>query len=658
LNAKFPRRLSAQEIAPERRAGASQAAVVSSSQVTARIVVVSPDPAFTQPLVAGPLAEVATIEVHRTLDALGAGEPPAMCVVHAGGALARSPGELGSRLPDAPVIAVLPGADLATAVEVMQSSDRIAGVMTADPPDLRQLAALATRIVRDDVLGLEPVLAPGTEVHARTVADHTDKSRCLSEVAEFAERRGVPRTRCVSIEQCVDEMVMNALYDAPVDGRGQPLFAGIPTRARIALRTEHSALVRYACDGQQLAISVRDAFGRLDRPTVLRHLHKCLHAGQPIDRKVGGAGLGLYLMVNAASAVAFHVVPGVATEVLCVFDVEAPRLRLAQLGFVAQRDARGQPATGRARRLPAGPRRRARLLALAGVAGAAALGIAAWSLGPGRGDAPAPAATLELDSQPAGATAAVDGKAIGLTPLTLTTLAPGASVSIVFQRTGYRAATAHVQVPAAGQRTRVVQPLEIADGFVRVRFVSRPPGAEIRRTGQPAAIDRTYTPAELLVEADQVQRFTLVMPGHMPFVIPPFTPGRGADVLEKSGDLVAGATLHITATLDGKVTIAGAPHCAELALPADCTLAPGSYDLTYLGSDHAAFTRRVEMGDQAATEKLEIGIVEAAPGKQLGPSGAHRLVLEAGTHAVMVSDQAGVHRAIVQVQPGATVIAP
>lgn len=626
--------------------------------MTARIVVVSPDPAFTQPLVTGPLAAVAAIEVHRTLDALDLGEPPAMCVIHAGGALARSPGGLGSRLPDAPVIAVLPGADLATAIEVMQSADRVAGVMTADPPDLRQLAVLATRIVSDDVLGgLEPVLAPGTEVHARLVADHPDKSRCLSEIAEFAERCGIPRARRVSIEQCVDEMVMNALYDAPVDARGRPLFAGIPTRTRIALRTEHSALVRYACDGQQLAISVRDAFGRLDRPTVLRHLHKCLHAGQPIDRKVGGAGLGLYLMVNAASAVAFHVVPGVATEVLCVFDVEAPRLRLAQLGFVAQRDARGQPATGGARRLPAGSRwRRVRVLALAGAAVAAALGIAAWSLGPGQRDAPV--ATLELDSQPPGATAVVDGKAMGPTPLTLTTLAPGASVAIAFQRTGYRPATAHVQVPAAGQRTRLVQPLEVADDFVRVRFVSRPPGAEIRRTGQPAAIDRSYTPAELLVEADQVQRFTLVMPGHVPLVIPPFTPGRGTQVLEKSGDLVAGATLHIAATLDGKVTIAGAPHCAELALPADCTLAPGSYELTYLGPDHAVFTRHVTMGDQAATEKLEIGVVEAAPGKQLGPSGAHRIVLEAGTHAVMVSDPAGAHRAIVQVQPGATVIAP
>lgn len=621
--------------------------------MTARIVVVSPDPAFTQPLVAGPLAQIAAIEVHRTLDALDLGVPPAMCVIHAGPA--RSPGELGPRLPDAPVIAVLPGADLATAVEVMQSSDRVAGVMTADPPDLRQLAALATRIVADDVLGLEPVLAPGTEIHARQVADHPDKSLCLSEIAEFAERRGVPRARRVSIEQCVDEMVMNALYDAPVDARGQPLFAGIPTRTRIALRTEHSALVRYACDGQQLAISVRDAFGRLDRSIVLRHLLKCLHAGQPIDRKIGGAGLGLYLMVNAASAVAFHVVPGVATEVLCVFEVEAPRLRLAQLGFVAQRDARGQPATPGARRLPARPRRRAQLLALAGVAVTVVLGIAAWSLGPGHREPPS--ATLELDSQPPGATATVDGKPVGLTPLTLS-LAPEARVSIVFQRTGYRAATAHVQVPAAGQRTRVVQPLEVADGFVRVRFASRPAGAELRRTGQPAAIDRTYTPAELLVEADQVQRFTLVMPGHVPFEIPAFTPGRGVQVLEKSGDLVAGATLHITATLDGKVTIAGAPHCTELALPADCTLAPGSYELAYQGPDHAGFTRRITMGDQAATEKLELGIVEAPPGKQLGPSGAHRLVLEAGTHAVTVSDPAGTHRATVQVQPGATVIAP
>jgi hypothetical protein len=203
---------------------------------------------------------------------------------------------------------------------------------------------------------------------------------------------------------------------------------------------------------------------------------------------------------------------------------------------------------------------------------------------------------------------------------------------------------------------RFLQPLEASDQFVRVRFVSNPPGAEVVEQGRPQAVDRTYTPADVFVEASRVQRFALIMPGHVPLVIAPFTPGRGAPALEKGGDLVEGATLRIEATLDGKVTVSGAPHCTEVALPIDCTLAPGPYAIAYLGPD-GRITRTVTMAARDAIEKLELGVIEAGPGKLLQPGGARKVVVEAGTHTVTVSDDTGTHKATVSVRPGATVIA-
>jgi hypothetical protein len=118
-----------------------------------------------------------------------------------------------------------------------------------------------------------------------------------------------------------------------------------------------------------------------------------------------------------------------------------------------------------------------------------------------------------------------------------------------------------------------------------VRFVSRPPGAEVLESGRASTTDRTYTPAELFVEAGKEQRFTLVMPRHVPLVIEPFTPERGAEGLEKGGDLVPGATLRIEAKLAGTVSVARAPHCRELTPPAECVLAPGSHVVEYIGPD-------------------------------------------------------------------------
>ena len=137
-----------------------------------------------------------------------------------------------------------------------------------------------------------------------------------------------------------------------------------------------------------------------------------------------------------------------------------------------------------------------------------------------------------------------------------------------------------------------------------MRFVSSPPGAEVTRIGQPATIDRTYTPAEVFVEAGQVQRFLLTMPGHVPLVIEPFTPARGAGTLEKGGELAPGATLRIEAPPGGRVTVSGAPHCKEAALPIDCTLAPGKYVLEYRDTGDARVTRTVTMGTQDAIERF------------------------------------------------------
>ncbi len=654
-----------------------------------RIIAVSPDAAFGQTLVAG-LAAAGAVELHRTLDALGdalgTGEPWALSVIHLEGELARPASELWPQLAGAgPVIAVIPRSDLALVVDLMQSSPRVAGVMVADGVAPDRLSAMATRILTDDLRdlrGLESMMAPGTQIHARVVGDYQDKSRCLSRIAELIEQAQVPRTYRAPIEQCIDELVMNALYDAPVDAHGAPLFAGVSTRSRITMRTDQSVIVRYACDGRQFAVSVRDAFGTLERATVLRYLHKCLHAEQPIDRKAGGAGLGLYLMVNAATAVSFQVVPGVATEAVCRFDLAAQPRALAQLDFV-QPGAAGRPAT-RARRRPARPRLRGPILAVIAVA-VVLLGLfGGRTLRRRPNTAPVapvvpvvPVAIVELDSQPTGAAVEIDGTPMGSTPVTLRSLGPGTWVSIGFRRTGYRAATVRLEVPGLGSQKRLVQPLERSDELVRVHFVSNPPGAEIRQSDQPTTIDRTYTPADVFVEANRIQRFTLTMPRHVPLVIAPFTPAppppdqrdRG---LEKGGDLVEGATLRIEATLDGKITVTGAPHCTELAPPFDCTLAPGRYTVTYLGPDRARITRTVVMADRDAIEKFELGVIEAGPGKLLQPGGARKVVVEAGPHTVAVSDdtagsatagsatagssaQTATHSVTVIVTPGATV---
>ena len=322
-----------------------------------RIIALSPDKAFGRQVAIALKAAGGAVDAHTTLAELGTGDlQAALLVLHLDGALAGAAPEVVRRLTsETRMIANLPRSNLAAVVDIMQASERVAGMMVAEDFDTRQLSAMATRVVAGDIFGLEKLIPWGTQIHSYLVGDYQEKSRCIAQVSEFAEMMGVRRKYREAIEQCLDEMLMNALYDAPVDDQGHHLFSEISTTARISLRVEQKVVVQYACDGTQVAIAVRDAFGTLERATVLRYLHKCLHNEQQIDRKAGGAGLGLYLMTSSSTSVYFNVLPGVATEAVCTFDLETPKLQLERFGFFTERiDAAGRLAAGPSRRLPAG----------------------------------------------------------------------------------------------------------------------------------------------------------------------------------------------------------------------------------------------------------------------------------------------------------------
>ncbi len=706
-----------------------------------RIIAVSPDKGFGKQLATALKAAGGAVDLHLAIEELGKADiQAALVVLHLDGDLASAAAELLPRLTgDARVICILPRSNLAAVVDTMQSSDRVAGLLTTENFDSRELSALATRVLAGDIFGLEKMIHWGTLVHSQLVGDYQEKSVAISQISEFAELMGVRRKYRESIEQCVDEMLMNALYDAPVDENGAPLFSEIPTKTRISLRVEQKVVVQYACDGKRFAVSVRDAFGTLERATVLRYLHKCLHSEQQIDRKVGGAGLGLYMMVNAASAVLFNVLPGVATEVVCVFDLEMPKMQLEQIGYFHEKiDAGGRLATGPSKRLPGAvqhpvERRQdpaggvspmlVRALVAAIIVMCGLIGFVAWGrlfggrkttevtfttvprgaqieleghnigsttsgslvvrdLEVGRayavvarldGYAPkhevvqprggastieiqlsAIATTVEVDSTPTGATVEVAGKTLGQTPLSVTTFAPSTTVTLSFVKTGYQPTTAKLAVPGPGQQVRIVQPLAVNDELARVKLTSEPSGAAIAQNGQLLA--GVVTPAEVLVEGGKPVRFVISLAHKVPAVIENFTPPRGADGIEKHVVLAEGATLHVEASIDGKISITGAPHCQLMTLPADCVLAKGAYTIELPA---AKLARKVIL-DRDRTETLEVGFVDAGPGKQLVAAPGvmvHRLTLEAGPHQLTIADEAGTHPTTVRVKPGATVIA-
>lgn len=456
-----------------------------------RVVGVSPDKKVRRIISTGLMSAGAVVEQHESLGDMKPGPiNESILVLHiedsVGTALL---GSICDRLkPAARLIAVVPKSDIETTVAAMQASEQISCVLVAEGLSSTRVAKAASKLLYGDIFGLEKMVPWGTRVFSTLVGSYQDKSMCISDMNDFAGAMGVRRKYREAIEQCADEMLMNALYDAPVDANGKPLFADVPIKERIKVQVEQKAIVQYACTDETFMFSVRDPYGTLARATVLKYLDKCLHAEEQIDRKTGGAGLGLYLMASQTTELVFNVLPNVATECICTFDLRAPKVQLTNLSMFFERiDARGRLTPGRPTLLPGGvgfpverrtPASASNRAVLWGLSAAIALLMALIAL------VAYPRFTsnvgaVQVVTNPPGAHISLDGRERGTTangPLLIDDLDLGSSYQISATLDGWSEAKSFVK-PVKGETAEIVLDLQ-ASGSVVVA-TSDPDGAEV-----------------------------------------------------------------------------------------------------------------------------------------------------------------------------------
>ena len=227
--------------------------------------------------------------------------------------------QLVSKLRDrAQVTIVTPKASLSELTHHLRD-DRVNHVVVGDELD-HGVFVTAQKLLTGDIFGIEKYLPAGTPVSYARLRDFEGRGKAIDTVLAFAEEAKLRRQVRTAIGAVCEELLMNALYDAPVDAEGNSVFANIDPRERTTMRTPRPVSIRYAATEDKFAVAVRDRFGRLEKNTILAYLEKCLHSPNQIDRKTYGAGLGLYLVANAAASYVVNVASGIATEVVCTFD--------------------------------------------------------------------------------------------------------------------------------------------------------------------------------------------------------------------------------------------------------------------------------------------------------------------------------------------------
>lgn len=290
---------------------------------------------------------VGRVSVAESLDAVGS-TAPIIAVYYDG----LSEGErralldLVSESEDAPTVLLLSSAckaeELAQLFEARALTNML--VVHETGPVASDLLTTVQKMRRNEIFGLEKYFGWGVETHHRVMSTSNDRNAVICEIERFAKTIGVPSRLRSLIGMVADELITNAVYNAPVLPDGSRCYASQPRTVPVELTPGQEVVIRYCCDGVRFGISSVDPFGSLSPELVQDYLARGYRRGpDQVSSTAGGAGLGLYQIMDSLSHFVINIEKGSRTEMIGLVDVSGNYRRFAAAGksfnlFVMERE--------------------------------------------------------------------------------------------------------------------------------------------------------------------------------------------------------------------------------------------------------------------------------------------------------------------------------
>lgn len=234
--------------------------------------------------------------------------------------------EINAVAPDSKLV-FMTSKDVHENLPLLKNMMSIDNLITRDPDDrgftMRMILTTLTKLLTNDIFGIDKYLTWGVDVQSKAVKSSKEREGLRDQMCEYFKKLGLRNTIIERVNTVAEEMLMNAIYDAPADSQGKSLFNHLSRKNEIILDSHLQSELKYGCDGVLLAVSVTDPFGGLSKKIVVDYLESC-YSGQAgsLNEGKGGAGRGLHQIVENADLTIFNVKKGIKTEVICLFFVE------------------------------------------------------------------------------------------------------------------------------------------------------------------------------------------------------------------------------------------------------------------------------------------------------------------------------------------------
>lgn len=224
---------------------------------------------------------------------------------------------------DVPIVVLVDGS-LSTAIDLLGRRPWLSHLvhvsMLSSPLAGEILELLVARIKQ----GLEqPVLGAPGDGRVALLASSARREARFERMREFFATHDVTERVVASLQEIAEELVMNALYDAPFENGY--FKESVPRTDEIELPPEHACEISYGFDHGSAFIRVRDPFGALGRDRLLEVLSRCSSSTVDLDESRGGAGLGLWRVFSKASVIVITVIPGRLTDILVRIETKPRR---------------------------------------------------------------------------------------------------------------------------------------------------------------------------------------------------------------------------------------------------------------------------------------------------------------------------------------------
>jgi phage-related protein len=167
---------------------------------------------------------------------------------------------------------------------------------------------------------LKNFLSEHGKVQQVVLSNTSQKQEAAEAVRQYLIAAKIPARISNIITNSVDELLMNAMFDAPCDEFGKTLYSATARDQARALKEHEQVTMSIGFDGFYVGVSVADGFGSLDRGRLLNHV-SANYRDRDYQIRAGqaGAGLGLATIHSGGGSLIYHCEARVKTEATLLY---------------------------------------------------------------------------------------------------------------------------------------------------------------------------------------------------------------------------------------------------------------------------------------------------------------------------------------------------